>query len=251
LAKIPILSYHSIDAAPDKARFPGLHVPPELFERQMWTVKRLGFRCISMSEAYRRLQSNDMGRCVALTFDDGYLDNILNAAPILKQFTFEATCYVVADLVGSHSVWDVELGGSRPLMGREQLEQWLAQGLEVGSHTRSHPRLDELSAEAAREEIAGSRVRLSELLGTEIRHFCYPYGRFSATASTLVREAGYQTAVTTLSGVASKRDDPYRLPRIAASSSSLFTFLIKVFTPFGDYRREAVAPSPTQPAAVL
>jgi len=251
LAKIPILSYHSIAAAPEDSAFPGLHVPPEEFERHMWVIKRLGFRCISISDAYRRLRSNQVGRCVALTFDDGYQDNILNAAPILRKLNFQATCYIVTDLIGSVSRWDTYSGGSRRLMGRNELDQWLAQGLEVGSHSRSHRRLDELSEEAAAEEIAGSRERLSEQAGTEIRHFCYPYGRFSAATVRLVRHAGYQTAVTTLAGLASERDDSHRLPRIFVSARSMLKFLAKTFTPFGDYRRKAITPPQTQPMAVL
>jgi peptidoglycan/xylan/chitin deacetylase (PgdA/CDA1 family) len=78
---------------------------------------------------------------------------------------------------------------------------------------------------------------LQRLTGARINHFCYPFGRFSDAVVQIVRDAGYQTAVTTLPGVARQRDDPFRLPRVAMSGGSLLKFVAKAFTPLGDFRR--------------
>ncbi len=99
------------------------------------------------------------------------------AAPLMKRYGFTATCYVVSGAVGTYNRWDAELLRERkPLMSRDQLDQWLAAGMEVGSHSLSHQRLHELPQDVARYEIAESRTALRNMLGVPIEHFAYPFG---------------------------------------------------------------------------
>jgi peptidoglycan/xylan/chitin deacetylase (PgdA/CDA1 family) len=107
--------------------------------------------------------------------------------------------------------------GCEPLRWSDVRE--MAQGgIEFGAHTRRHPVLSRVSSAAElADEIAGSKRCVEEALGAPVRHFCYPNGArpdISAEAVEMVRQAGYETAVTTESGVNAPGDDLLRLRRI-------------------------------------
>jgi peptidoglycan/xylan/chitin deacetylase (PgdA/CDA1 family) len=234
MSALPILSYHNVAIAPKDAPFKLLYVNPDGFERQLWTLRRLGLRGVSTSEGIGRLSNGTSRGCVVFTFDDGYADTLTMAAPLLKRYGFGATCYVVSGAVGTYNRWDAEfLRERKPLMSRDQLDQWLAAGMEVGSHSLSHQRLHELPQDAARHEIAESRTALRNMLGVPIEHFAYPFGHFTADVVELVRHAGYSSAMTVLPGVARGSDDRLRLPRIFVNGErGLWKFLLQVATPY-------------------
>jgi peptidoglycan/xylan/chitin deacetylase (PgdA/CDA1 family) len=243
--RIPILAYHNVGHAPENARLKGLYVTPQQFERQLRTLRQLGFRGVSINEALAVLvaEPGTASRLVALTFDDGYVDNLTVALPILQQYGFTATCYVVSDCISTYNQWDAErLNVRKPVMSATELEQWLDAGMEIGSHSRSHPRLDELDTHSAHEEIAGSRTALGQLLGREIKHFCYPYGRFAPEVVSSVRQAGYHSAVSTRRGLACAADDLYSLPRVSVhGGGSFMKFVLKVATRYEDLKRKRSA----------
>jgi peptidoglycan/xylan/chitin deacetylase (PgdA/CDA1 family) len=234
MSALPILSYHNVATAPKDAPFKLLYVSPDSFEQQLWTLRRLGLRGVSTSEGIARLSKGTSRGCVVFTFDDGYADTLTIAAPLMKRYGFTATCYVVSGAVGTYNRWDAEyLRERKPLMSRDQLDQWLAAGMEVGSHTLSHQRLHELPQDVARYEIGESRTELRNMLGVPIEHFAYPFGHFTADIVELVRHAGYSSAVTVLPGVARASDDRLRLPRILVNGErGLWKFLLHVATPY-------------------
>ncbi|HEX3951590.1 MAG TPA: polysaccharide deacetylase family protein [Steroidobacteraceae bacterium] len=233
MSTLTILGYHNVAMAPKDAPFKLLYVSPESFERQLWTLRRLGLRGVCTSEGVARLNNCTSRGCVVFTFDDGYADTLTVAAPLMKRYGFTATCYVVSGAVGTYNSWDAELLRERkPLMRRDQLEQWLAAGMEVGSHSVSHRRLHELTPDMAQYEIAESRTALHKMLGVPIEHFAYPFGHF-ADMVELVRHAGYSSAMTVLPGVARASDDRLRLPRILVNGErGLWKFLLQVATPY-------------------
>jgi peptidoglycan/xylan/chitin deacetylase (PgdA/CDA1 family) len=241
---LPILNYHNVAKSPKEAPFKLLYVSPDSFERQLWTLRRLGLHGVSTSEGIARLSNGTSRGCVVFTFDDGYADTLTMAAPLLKRYGFRATCYVVSGAVGTFNRWDAEyLRERKPLMSRDQLDHWLAAGMEVGSHSLSHQRLRELPQDAARYEIAESRTALRNMLGVPIEHFAYPFGQFTADIVELVRHAGYSSAMTVLPGVARTSDDRFRLPRIFVNGErGLWKFLLQVATPYERlrWRRRAV-----------
>ena len=244
MARMPILAYHNVERAPLGVRLARLYVTPEQFEHQMWTLRRLGLRGLSVSNGVAALANSEGRGSTILTFDDGYLDNLEYAAPILKKYGFTATCYVVANRIGSHNVWDSDyLGVKKPTMSEPQLQAWLAAGMEIGSHTCTHPRLDQLDLATARQEIEHSRWVLTSLLGVPVEHFCYPYGCFNEATVELVKRAGYRSAVASLRGIARREDDLFRLPRASIhGDASWFKFLLKVATRYEDrYRSKARA----------
>jgi peptidoglycan/xylan/chitin deacetylase (PgdA/CDA1 family) len=234
MSALPILCYHNVAKAPKEARFKLLYVSPESFERQLWTLHRIGLRGVSTTEGIARLHNGTARGCVVLTFDDGYADTLTTAAPLIKRYGFSATCYVVSGAVGTYNRWDAEyLQETKSLMSREQIDEWLAAGMEVGSHSCSHARLKELPRDTAQYEIAESRAALRKMFGIPVEHFAYPFGHFTAESVELVRLAGYVSAVTVLPGLTRASDDQLRLPRMLVNGErGLWKFLLQVAAPY-------------------
>jgi peptidoglycan/xylan/chitin deacetylase (PgdA/CDA1 family) len=238
VSRIPILCYHSVGEPPPGSRFGLLYVNPAKLERQLWAIRRLGLRGVSMGEGLSRLRDKTRSDVVVLTFDDGYVDTLTEAAPLLARYGFRATSYVVSDGLGGYNRWDDTRTGERhALMTAEQVGAWLAYGMEIGSHSRSHPVLPALSRGEAEAEIGDSRAALERSFGVAIEHFAYPFGQLCARTVQLTRRAGYRSAVTMQPGVAGSCDDAHRLPRLFVDGTrGLGRFLLEVGTPYVDLR---------------
>jgi len=216
MSRVPILCYHNVGAAPAGGRFALLHVAEAKLERQLWALRRLGLRGVSMTEGLAHLGGGGAwpGR-VVLTFDDGYLDTLTTALPLLQRYGCRATCYVVSDQIGGHNRWDDGAGRERQtLMTREQLGSWLAAGMEIASHSCTHPWMQKLDEAETMRELAESREALRRSFGVAVDHFAYPFGKFTAATVAAVKRCGYTSAVTVQSGIARAGDDPLRLPRL-------------------------------------
>ena len=109
--------------------------------------------------------------------------------------------------------------------------------MEIGSHGRTHGDLTTLNATHAIEEIQSSKLELESQFGCEVRHFCYPYGRYSESHMAMARDAGYVTATTTHRGRVQVGDDPFALNRImVARACNWLQFSMKVLTAYEDKR---------------
>jgi peptidoglycan/xylan/chitin deacetylase (PgdA/CDA1 family) len=236
---IPILMYHQIDTPPAKGTpMRGLTVSPTSFGRQMALLSALGYRGLSMRNLEPYLDGRQQGKVFGITFDDGYRNNLQHALPVLQRYRFTATCYGVSGLPGGANQWDAEIGvPQKPLMNDSDWQQWLAAGMDIGSHTRFHVDLTTLDDAAAKTEIYQSKTEFEQRLGTEIRHFCYPYGRFDERHQRMIQDAGYITATTTRRGRVTENDDPFALRRVlVAKSTDPLRFWIKVATAYEDRR---------------
>jgi peptidoglycan/xylan/chitin deacetylase (PgdA/CDA1 family) len=239
-APIPILMYHQVDAPPPSgAPYRSLSVAPASFARQMGLMAALGWRGLSMTGLQPYLRGEQQGRVFGITLDDGYLNNLQFALPALQRHGFTSTCYAVSGLLGDSNRWDHALGiAPKPLMTASELKTWVAAGQEVGAHGRSHSDLTTLNPTQAREEIAGSKADLEQLLGVAVNHFCYPYGRHSAEHADMARAAGYDTATTVARGRSLASDDWFELPRIpVVRSTTMPVMWLKVATGYEDRRR--------------
>lgn len=238
-ARIPIFMYHNVAEAPRHLKvYRSLYVSPGRFARQMRLLQRLGYRGVSMSDAMPYLRGERQGKVAVVTLDDGYLDNLHAALPVLQRLGFTATVYMVSGCIGRHNVWDAQkLGIEKPLMNLAELRQWRAGGMEVGAHTRSHPHLTGCSDAALREEIGGCKRELEDLLGEAVPQFCYPYGDVDDRVADVVREAGYTAATSTRRGRAPAGSDPMRYPRIQVARHHLLPqFALRAFTAYEDRR---------------
>lgn len=211
----PILTYHHVGPRTGGARLKGLHVPPKLFVRQMAELKAAGFQTPPFAEVARG--GPNPQRNIFLTFDDAFRDVFAHALPVLAAHGYRAILFLVSDLIGKTNEWQQRAGDAvEPLMDAAQIREWLAAGMEIGAHTRTHPWLTQLPPAAAREEIIGSRKSLEDRFGVAVEHFCYPYGDWNPAVRDLVQAAGFATACTTVPGVNLTGQSPWELRRFTA-----------------------------------
>lgn len=239
---IPILVYHQIALAPKKgASFRGLYVSPSAFARQMALLKMMGYTGLSISDLQPYLRDEKVGKVVGITFDDGYLNNLTAALPVLQKHGFTSTCFVVDGLLGTTNSWDVEKGiAQTPLMSGQQLLHWQAGGQEVGAHTIDHVDLLSMDEITAWKQIAKSKTTLQTLLNKPVNHFCYPYGRFDARHETMAKQAKYETATTTVRGRVHTATNMLTLPRVPiVNSTTLPVFWLKIATGYEDGKKKA------------
>jgi peptidoglycan/xylan/chitin deacetylase (PgdA/CDA1 family) len=239
---IPILVYHQIAEAPPKGSSPfrGLYVSPAAFARQMAWLKRLGYTGLSMSGLLPYLRGELSGKVVGITFDDGYLNNLSHALPVLVKQGFSSTCYAVSGLLGKTNVWDEGIGiPQTPLMDEGEIRQWVAGGQEIGSHTRSHANLMETDEAGCIEEMVLGKTGLEAVTGGPVAHFCYPYGHFEARHVEMARTLGFATATTTQRSRCHGGMDLLQLPRVPVlRSTTLPVFWLKVATAYEDRRKK-------------
>jgi peptidoglycan/xylan/chitin deacetylase (PgdA/CDA1 family) len=236
--KIPILMYHSIESMPKSTVMRSLHVPPKRFRFQMWLLNILGYKGLSLEKLKPYLDGQKQGKVVGITFDDGYQNNLLNAAPILKKYNFSATCFIVSDRIGSSNTWDLEKKiTQRPLMTKSEIFEWLNLGFDIGSHTKTHADLTAISIKEAEEEILGCKAYLEKMFNVTICDFCYPFGHYNNEVANIAKVAGYDSGSTMLRGSAGPLTNRYQLPRIPINHHTLpHLFLAKLLTKYEDRR---------------
>ena len=220
----PVLMYHYInDEEPHKSR---LGVSPKSFERQMRFLKEHNYNVTSLAELVDLIKYKKKIPCktAAITFDDGYLDNYINAFPILKKYNLPATIFVVINRIGKRL-------GQDEYMDWRQIKELSDSGLiTIGSHSMNHPNLSEIdSDEELRYEIFASKKILEEALQKKANFFSYPFGGINPVVRDLTREAGYAACVGTNFPRGYPADDIYALKRlrISENSKNLFIFWIE------------------------
>lgn len=210
---IPILAYHSLDPK----RFPHkLAISPVLFRKQMDFLKRRKFQMTCLEAcAQNGWKEGLFEHKVAITFDDGYLDNYRYAFPLLRELGFPAAFFVNPDEVGKEGfmTWD---------MLREMAA---VPGIEIGSHALEHKPLADMPEKEAWISLVASKKMLEEKLGREVKAISYPCGSFSENILGMARGAGYQYGCAA-SHVHDPRfvGNPFLLRRVKISDSSATDF---------------------------
>ena len=214
-----ILTYHSIGY-----RNHEMNVTPEDFREQMaWLCEEQ--KVISLEAA----AAGELG--IAITFDDGYQDNLLNAAPLLSGLDLPATIFMVAGRAGKILAGDTE-PETGLLMTWAELHRWVDMGLSVGAHTMTHPHLASLNDAAQSSEIMLSKAALEGRLGIAVNAIAYPYGSaldYNQTSMRLAKQAGFQLAVSNQYGHNEPETNPWALKRIwVDATDDLASFQAKV-----------------------
>ena len=209
-----VLCYHAVSEdwpAP-------LSVTPTQFEQQIRWLARRGYRGVTLTQA---LSGANGRRVVAVTFDDAFRSVVELAEPILRDHGFVATIFAPTGFVGKDQpmAWpgiDQWLGSAHEAelvpASWEELERLLAGGWEIGSHTVTHPRLTELSADQLRTELTRSKADCESHLGVSCESIAYPYGDHDAAVIDAAAEAGYGFGVTLPARFHPGR--PLRWPRV-------------------------------------
>lgn len=203
MSDVLVLCYHAVSET-----WPApLSVTPDQFERQLSLLHRRGFRGVTLSDAVAGGRS---GRALAVTFDDAYRSVREIARPILDRFGMVASVYVPTSWAGRQEPmsWpgiDQWVGGPHEseltCMDWDELRSLADAGWEVGSHTRSHPRLPEVADARLTDELAGSRSDCERGMGRTCDTLAYPYGAVDDRVVAAAERAGYRYAVTLPQGL--------------------------------------------------
>jgi peptidoglycan/xylan/chitin deacetylase (PgdA/CDA1 family) len=191
---VSILMYHRIAITVPEEDPKRLSVPPERFAAHMKYLSDHGYATVGLDELSGSPDDgrSQAGNQVALTFDDGCLDNYEHALPVLQQYGFAATFFVVPGFVDRQQA----RGSREPVsfMSWSHCREIVRLGMHVQSHTLSHCDLTTLSEAALRAELLDSRMRLEDEVGLPVRHLAYPYGRYDERVRAMVSQSGYQAA---------------------------------------------------------
>ncbi len=193
-----------------------------LIERgwQATHLPRIVERCMCGDEAKR----NEF----CITFDDGYQSVYEVAYPVLKERKMAATVYVATGSIGSHIGWNGELARrTEPIMTTEQIRELSDDGFEIGSHTVSHRRLTDLSAEDVKRELADSRSALEDITGREVVSLSYPYGAHDSRVLHASIEAGYRYAVCMRLATVTHATNLFEIPRISVRWNTIGAVLLR------------------------
>jgi glycosyltransferase involved in cell wall biosynthesis/peptidoglycan/xylan/chitin deacetylase (PgdA/CDA1 family) len=173
--RLTVLTYHQVQDPADD----GSSVGRAAFREQMEFVKA-NYRVVRLADGVKMLQSGGASeKLVAITFDDGYLDNATAAAPILKALDLPATFFVSTDMIGGDRPFphDVRRGRvPQQHMSWDDVRALAVQGFDIGSHTCSHADLGAVSLVEAERELGESRNRIEAELQRPVPLFSFPYG---------------------------------------------------------------------------
>ncbi len=219
---VPILTYHYIRVNPDRYDRMGfaLSVTPNDFAAQMDWLAQNGYHTITTEDLYTylNLYGGLPSKPVILTFDDGYADFYTSALPILRSHGFVGVSYVVSGFVG----WP-------GYMTMAQIREADRSGMEIGSHTITHPNLVSLSAPAVWSQLTQSKLFLEQVLGHPVLSFCYPSGKYTSAVASAVAAAGFHDATTTRFGYSYTIANRYDWSRLRVSGGeTLDTFAAAV-----------------------
>jgi peptidoglycan/xylan/chitin deacetylase (PgdA/CDA1 family) len=176
-----------------------------------------GYQCITLGEFSRRMITGQgfPDRSVVLTFDDGYQSFYTEVFPILQEVGFPATVFLIPGFCGKDNQWPGQPSSipKMNLLTWEQINEMARFGIEFGSHTSSHPRLDLLPDSALHDEVVLPKKILESRLGRGVTVFAYPYGRFTDQVKDLV-STYYEAACSTRLGLVTPVSDRYALERV-------------------------------------
>jgi peptidoglycan/xylan/chitin deacetylase (PgdA/CDA1 family) len=215
-----VLCYHGVSET-----WPApIAVEPNRLEEQLRLLIRRGYEGATFTDVATAPQGRKL---LAVTFDDAYRSVLKLAYPILARLGLPGTVFVPTRFAGSEAplAWpgiEQWCGGPHESelvpMSWHELRLLAGAGWEIGSHTRSHPRLPQLGDAELADELEGSKLECEDELGICCRSIAYPYSDVDARVATAALSAGYEAAGTLLRGAAILRGSgvpaPVGWPRV-------------------------------------
>lgn len=203
-AHIPVLLYHSVSDSP-AGPIAEFSLSPDDFRHQIDAIASGGREAVTVSELARRMSAGESAataNLVCVTFDDGWADNF-DAAELLARAGIPATVYVTSGFLGDTG-----------MLSRDGLRELAAvPGIEVGAHSVTHPRLDELPRRAIADEVLSSRAELERELSSSVDSFAYPHGAYDRRVREAVIAAGFTSAAAVKNALSHAGDDRFAIAR--------------------------------------
>lgn len=199
------LAFHGVSDVSLRRDPLGLFVSPGELRRHLARVRSWGYELVGFAELARLAVQRRADGHAALTFDDGFVDNLETLVPLLRDEDAPATVFVVSGWLGEphpDAPWT-------RIVTHDELRE-LGGSVEIGAHSTRHDDLSSLSYESARADLETCKRELEAVVGP-VSTAAYPFGRASADTIRACRDAGFAAACRT-SGEGSW-DDPRNLPR--------------------------------------
>lgn len=219
---IPVLTWHHILRDEENTRFRHTSTTTSLraFSNQMTWLRDMGYTTLSLYqlEGYVKNRMNLPARAVAITFDDGLKSVSRYAYPVLKQYGFSATAFIISSRIKRHpQKWDPK---SLQFMSVSELQS-IQDVFDVQSHTHflhridglRHPILLSRSYHNILFDFERSRRALAQF-NPHVLYLSYPFGGYDQKAIKAAHDAGFHLAVTTVKGKVKPGDNPYLLKRL-------------------------------------
>lgn len=207
--RVPILMYHYVGDLPDDAdeTRTDLTLSPDLFRAHMDYLFYQGYTPVSLYDLDDALLTGSAlpPKPVILTFDDGYVDHYNTVFPVLKQYGFTATFFIIIGTADAndpnHLSWD-------------QIRTMSDAGMDMESHTKTHADLRNRSYEFLVYELLGSRESLAAYTDRVSHMFSYPVGHYDDNVLSVIESMPIWRAVTTQPGIYETTDNRFELPRL-------------------------------------
>jgi len=217
-----ILAYHRVNPW---YRKDALSVSPEQFEGQLrYILKRFNTTSPSVLPV---IKSNDF----LITFDDGYVDNLWYALPVLKKFTIVPIIFLTVNYIGTDYIFSRYSDKEKDrFLTWDEIKKMSDEGVVFGSHSLSHPHLPNLSDSQLWIEVADSKKVIEDKTGKTVDFFCYPYGDFNERVIEKVKLAGYKSAFVTPPKGKKIKESNYTLLRTGVYGHNNFlAFRVKIW----------------------
>ena len=191
------------------------------FEQQMKYLAEHNFHTISLYDVIKALLKKSFQGLpfnpVVITFDDGYRGNYQYAFPILKQYGFQATFFVIVNRIGKSNMMDYD-----------QLNELLQAGMSVQSHSMNHHLLGEMPDSEMLLDLEASKRIIEENLKTHVNFISLPLGSYNSKYPIYAQKAGYIGGCTSNIGYIEPDTNPFLLNRISITDR----YDIKTFSLF-------------------
>ena len=158
------------------------------------------------------------GKVALITFDDGYLDTLVTAAPALAERSLASTVYITSGFLKGRG--EQLPGPPDPMMTWPQLNELEAFEIEIGAHSHSHRHMDTLSRAAINDELTRPKAMIEGQLGHAIRSFAYPHGYCGPRVRRLTKAAGYESAAGVRNLFSHTDDDNYNIARLTITNNT-------------------------------
>ncbi len=204
---VPILMYHRFGSQESS-----LFVSPQNFARQMKYLKNKNYNVLSLDKLVEGIKNNRKfgHKTVVITIDDGYKDNYIYAYPILKQYDFPATIFIIANFIDN----------KKDFMTWDEIRTVSGDEISFGGHTKNEAYLPSVEKkEVLWDETAGCKKLIENKIGIAVDYFCYPTGGFTEEVKQVLKKAGYKGACTTNRGFVELNKDVYELKRVKITNS--------------------------------
>lgn len=226
--RVPVLTYHHLyngDLETSVFKNTNTVISVEAFAEQMKYLKENNYYTANLQELeiFLKGEGNLPKKTVVITFDDGYRSNIELAYPILKEYGFKATIFVIGEHIGASSWFTY--------VNQEDFKN-TTDVFQFENHTNKLHHVVKgkaLLVITGKERLKEDFMHLKDLLGTQ--YFSYPYGIYNETAISALKETEHRMAFTTKYGYVTRKSNLFQLPRLGISPRTTLNEFISIVKP--------------------